>query len=47
MIVSARFKEFWYYFKENKGAVVGLVIVSIFLLMALLADLIAPYSPSD
>ncbi|MGA0201402.1 MAG: ABC transporter permease subunit, partial [Prochlorotrichaceae cyanobacterium] len=34
-------------FKENKGAVVGLVIVSIFLLMALLADLIAPYSPSD
>ena len=47
MIVSARFKEFWYYFKENKGAVVGLVIVSIFLMMALLADLIAPYSPSD
>jgi len=47
MITSQRFKEFWYYFKENKGAVVGLVIVSIFLLMALLADLIAPYSPSD
>jgi len=47
MITSPRFKEFWYYFKENKGAVVGLVIVSIFLLMALLADVIAPYSPSD
>ena len=47
MIKSQRFQEFWYYFKENKGAVVGLIIVSIFLLMALLADFIAPYSPSE
>jgi len=47
MIKSQRFQEFWYYFKENKGAVVGLIIVSIFLLMALLANLIAPYSPSE
>ncbi|MGA0944012.1 MAG: ABC transporter permease subunit [Alphaproteobacteria bacterium] len=47
MIKSQRFQEFWYYFKENKGAVVGLIIVSIFLLMALLANFIAPYSPSE
>lgn len=47
MIKSQRFQEFWYYFKENKGAVVGLIIVSIFLLLALLADFIAPYSPSE
>jgi len=47
MIKSQRFHEFWYYFKENKGAVVGLIIVSIFLLLALLADFIAPYSPSE
>ena len=47
MIKLQRFQEFWYYFKENKGAVVGLMIVSIFLLLALLADFIAPYSPSE
>ena len=47
MIKSQRFQEFWYYFKENKGAVVGLIIVSIFLLLALLANFIAPYSPSE
>lgn len=47
MIKSQRFQEFWYYFKENKGAVVGLIIVSVFLLMALLANFIAPYSPSE
>ena len=47
MIKSQRFQEFWYYFKENKGAVVGLIIVSIFLLLALLADFIAPYLPSE
>ena len=47
MIKSQRFQEFWYYFKENKGAVVGLIIVSIFLLFALLANFIAPYSPSE
>ena len=47
MIKLQRFQEFWYYFKENKGAVVGLIIVSIFLLMALLANFIAPYSPSE
>ena len=47
MIKSQRFQEFWYYFKENKGAVVGLIIVSMFLLLALLANFIAPYSPSE
>ena len=47
MIKLQRFQEFWYYFKENKGAVVGLIIVSIFLLLALLANFIAPYSPSE
>ena len=47
MIKLQRFQEFWYYFKENKGAVVGLIIVSKFLLLALLANFIAPYSPSE
>ncbi len=38
-------KEFWGYFKANKGAVGGLVVVVLVLLMALFAPLIAPYPP--
>ncbi|GKY89159.1 ABC transporter permease subunit [Sinisalibacter aestuarii] len=40
-----RFKEFWRYFRENKGAVVGLYIFAAFLLLALFAGLIAPHDP--
>ena len=39
-------KEFWGYFKANKGAVGGLVVVVLVLLMALFAPLIAPYAPN-
>jgi len=39
--------EFWFYFSQNKGAVVGLVYVSFVVLLALLADLLAPYSPIE
>ncbi len=42
-----RFQEFWFYFKENRGAVVGLVVFVSFLLVALLADFIAPHSPTE
>lgn len=42
-----RFQEFWYYFRENRGAVVGLVIFISFLIVALLADIIAPHSPTQ
>ncbi|MEO8119716.1 MAG: ABC transporter permease subunit [Rhodoferax sp.] len=38
-------REFWSYFSANKGAVAGLVIVVVVLLMAAFAPLIAPYSP--
>jgi len=38
-------REFWGYFSANKGAVVGLVIVVLLLLVAAFADVIAPYSP--
>lgn len=41
-----QFREFWYYFRENKGAVVGLWVFGIILLLAILADLIAPYDPT-
>ncbi len=36
--------EFWFYFKENKGAVVGLAYVVFLVLVAILADVIAPHS---
>jgi len=38
-------REFWDYFSTNKGAVGGLVIVVLLLLMAALAQWIAPYAP--
>ena len=39
--------EFWFYFKQNKGAVIGLAYVSFVVLMAILADVLAPYSPTE
>ena len=37
--------EFWRYFRANVGAVAGLILIVIVLVVALLADLIAPHSP--
>ena len=42
-----RFREFWSYFSENRGAVAGLIIFLSFILIAAFADVIAPYSPTD
>ncbi|MCP3688765.1 MAG: ABC transporter permease subunit [Gammaproteobacteria bacterium] len=39
--------EFWGYFKENPGAVAGLYFVVLVLLMAIFADVIAPYDPTE
>jgi dipeptide transport system permease protein len=41
----AMFAEFWHYFSENRGAVTGLVVFLLLVLMAILAPLIAPHSP--
>ena len=41
------FREFWFYFSENKGAVAGLAVVIIVLLSAALADVIAPHAPAQ
>jgi dipeptide transport system permease protein len=38
-------REFWGYFSANHGAVAGLVVVITVLLMAVLANVIAPYAP--
>lgn len=37
--------EFWYYFSENRGAVIGLVIFSALVLIAIFAPWIAPHDP--
>jgi len=38
-------REFWSYFRENAGAVAGLVVIVVLVLLALSADLVAPHSP--
>ncbi|WP_375165936.1 ABC transporter permease subunit [Chelativorans sp.] len=38
--------EFWYYFRQNRGAVLGLCIFLLIVLVAIFAPLIAPHSPS-
>jgi dipeptide transport system permease protein len=42
-----RLREFWFYFRENRGAVIGLWFFAAFVLVAALADFIAPYSPNQ
>jgi dipeptide transport system permease protein len=42
-----QFREFWYYFSVNRGAVIGLTIFVILVLVALFAPWIAPHSPIE
>jgi dipeptide transport system permease protein len=37
--------EFWFDFKANFGAVMGLVVIVVLILLALFADFVAPHSP--
>jgi dipeptide transport system permease protein len=37
--------EFWFYFQANFGAVTGLVVIVVLILLALFADFAAPHSP--
>ncbi len=39
-------REFWNHFKPNKGAVVGLALIIAFVVIAILAPLLAPYDPT-
>lgn len=41
----ARLAEFWYYFSENRGAVIGLVFFLLLVLLAIFAPWIAPHDP--
>jgi len=42
-----QFAEFWFYFSESKTAVVGLIFLIGVILMAIFADVVAPYDPSE
>jgi dipeptide transport system permease protein len=42
----ARLSEFWYYFSENRGAVIGLWVFVLTIALALLAPLLAPHAPA-
>jgi dipeptide transport system permease protein len=42
-----RFKAFWSVYRENRGAVAGLVVVTIVVLLAIFADLVSPHSPTE
>lgn len=39
--------EFWYYFSENKGAVIGLTVVLLVIFLALFANVVAPHDPTQ
>ncbi|MBD9538498.1 ABC transporter permease subunit [Ensifer sp. ENS04] len=41
----ARLAEFWYYFSENRGAVIGLVFFVFLVLLAVFAPWVAPHDP--
>src|SRR2546425_35612 len=40
-------REMWDYFRQNRGAVIGLAVVAIVLLLALLADVVAPHAAAE
>ena len=44
---TALLKEFWSYFSENRGAVIGLVFFIAIIIVALLADVLAPHLPNQ
>jgi len=43
----AQLKEFWAYFSENRGAVIGLVFFVTIIIIAVFADYIAPHLPNQ
>jgi dipeptide transport system permease protein len=42
-----RFASFWYAFRENRGALIGLIVVTLIVLIAIFASLLAPHNPIE
>ncbi len=45
--MGQRLSEFWYYFSENRGAVIGLWVFVFLVVVAILAPLLAPHMPQQ
>ncbi|MGX2951329.1 ABC transporter permease subunit [Ursidibacter sp. B-7004-1] len=41
------FQEFWYYFRQNKGAVIGLTFIAIVSFACIFANFVAPFDPIE
>ncbi|WP_118134713.1 ABC transporter permease subunit [Oceanicella sp. SM1341] len=44
---AAAFAEFWFYFRENRGALIGLVVFAVLVVLAVAAPIIAPHDPTQ
>jgi len=42
-----RLRAFWAAFRENRGAVIGLAVVLFVVILAIFADVVAPYAPNE
>ena len=47
MATPSPWQEFWHQFKQNRGALFGLAIILFFIVVAILAPMLAPHSPSE
>jgi dipeptide transport system permease protein len=43
----AMLAEFWYYFRQNRGAVIGLVVFATIVVLAVFAPVFAPHAPDQ
>ncbi len=39
--------EFWHYFRQNRGAVIGLVVFAVIVFVAIFAPVFAPHAPNE
>jgi dipeptide transport system permease protein len=44
---QGRLREFWFYFRENRGAVIGLYIFAVFAVLALFGPWVAPHDATE
>jgi dipeptide transport system permease protein len=47
LAMPSRVRAFWAAYRENRGALLGLAVVAAIVVLAILADVIAPYSPTE
>ena len=45
--IKSPFAEFWYFFRQNRGAVAGLIIILAFAAIALCANVLSPFDPAE